>query len=222
MSLKEKKTNKKPLFSWKFFLYDFVKITGGFPAWIWIKPRITYVSKEAKAQMKHIGGIVIANHTGITDPLKLHFALWNRRFYMLAFKELFEKKWRSFFFSRMLCLPVDRDNFSMNIFNQVMDLTKAGYLVGIFPEGKIVREEGVGSFKGGAVMMALRANVPIIPIYITPYRKFFAFNDIIIGEPINVRELCGATPPLNAIEKVSEHIREKEVELMKFYEERIK
>ena len=86
MSLKEKKINKKPLFSWKFFLYDFVKITGGLPAWVWIKPRITYISKDAKEQMKHIGGIVIANHTGVTDPVKLHFALWNRRFYMLAFK----------------------------------------------------------------------------------------------------------------------------------------
>lgn len=219
MSSKDKPKKRKSIF--RFFLYDFVKLTGAIGAYIWIKPRIHYVSDDAKRTAYKDGGIVIANHTGVTDPIKLEWAFWNRRFHMLAFKELFENKVRNFFFSKMLCIPVDRDNFSMNTFNQVKELTKSGYLVGIFPEGKIIREEGeVGAFKGGAVMMALRSNVPIIPVYCSPYKKFWAFSDIVIGEPIDVRGLCGAVPPLNAIEKVTEHIREKEIELKKIYEER--
>lgn len=220
MSLKDRPKRKRPLFSWKYFLYDFVKITAAVPAFVWIKPRKTYASDAARQKVKN-GAIIISNHTGITDPVKLHFAFWYRRFYILAFKELFENKLRNFFFRKMLCLPVDRDNFNMSTFNTVQDVTGKGYPVGIFPEGKIVREEGnVGAFKGGAVMMALRCNVPIVPVYCAPYGGFFSITDIIVGEPINVRELCGAIPDIDKIESVSRLIREKELELVEIYRNR--
>lgn len=228
MSLKDKQKKdkkdkkKKPLFSLRFLLYDFVKITGAIPAYIWIKPRVTYESDIAKKGVKD-GAIIISNHTGVTDPVKLHCAFWYRRFYLLAFKELFERKLSRFFFSHMLCLPVDRENFNMNTFNAVEDVTKKGYYVGIYPEGRILHEEGtVGDFKGGAVMMALRSGVPIIPVYCTPYKKFFSFNDIIIGEPIDVKALCGQFPSLEKLEEVSNFVREKELHLIDIYNDRRK
>ena len=221
MSLKDKpQKNKKHILRPKFFLYDFVKITAAIPAYIWIKPRISYENESAKKKLKG-GAIIISNHTGITDPVKLHWAFWYRRMYMLAFKELFDNKLRKFFFSRVLCLPVDRDNFSMNTFNTVKDVTGEGYPVGIYPEGRITHEEGsVGNFKGGAIMMALRCGVPVVPVYCAPYSGFFSFTDIIIGEPIDIKELCGPIPSLAAIEKASETVREHELKLIDMYNAR--
>ena len=221
MSLKDKpQKDKKRIFRPKFFLYDFVKVTAAIPAYIWIKPRISYENENAKKKITS-GAIIISNHTGITDPVKLHWAFWYRRMYMLAFKELFDNKLRKFFFSRVLCLPVDRDNFSMNTFNTVKDVTSEGYLVGIYPEGRITHsEKGVGDFKGGAIMMALRCGVPIVPVYCAPYKGFFSFSDIIIGEPIDIKALCGSIPSLAAIEKASETVREHELKLIEIYNER--
>ncbi|MGN0374093.1 MAG: lysophospholipid acyltransferase family protein [Butyrivibrio sp.] len=223
MSLQDKpKKNKKPIFSLKFLLYDFVKITGAIPALIWIKPRITYENAAARKRIKG-GGIIISNHTGFTDPVKLHCAFWYRRFYLLAIKDLFYTKLKNFFFTHMLCLPVDKENFSMNTLNAVADVTQKGYFVGIYPEGRIVRDEGsVGDFKGGAVMMALRSGVPIIPVYCLPYKGFFSFTDIIIGEPIDVKALCGPIPSLDKIEEVTRSVRDKELELIQIYNDRRK
>lgn len=222
MSLKDKPKKKRPLFSWRFFLYDFVKFTGAIPALVWIKPRKTYVSNVARKGVKD-GAIIISNHTGVTDPVKLHIAFWYRRFYLLAFKELFSNKLRTFFFTRMLCLPVDRENFNMSTFNAVQEVTGKGYAVGIYPEGRIIHNEGsVGAFKGGAVMMALRCNVPIVPVYCAPYKGFFSVTDIIVGEPINVKELCGPLPDIEKLESVSNYIREKELELIEIYNNRRK
>ena len=95
MSSKDKPKKRKSIF--RFFLYDFVKITGALGAYIWIKPRIHYVSDEAKRAAYKDGGIVIANHTGVTDPIKLEWAFWNRRFHMLAFKELFDAYYNSLY-----------------------------------------------------------------------------------------------------------------------------
>ncbi len=222
MSLKDKPKKKRPLFSFKFLLYDFVKFTGALPAFIWIKPRKAYVNKAAVREVKG-GAIIISNHTGVTDPVKLHFAFWYRRFYLLAFKELFSNRLSTFFFKKMLCLPVDRENFNMNTFNTVQDVAGKGYPVGIYPEGRIVHNEGsVGDFKGGAVMMALRSNVPVIPVYCSPYGGFFSITDIIVGEPIDVKALCGAVPDIGKLESVSKYIREKELELIEIYNNRRK
>ena len=45
---KQKKGNK--IFSWKYFLYDFIRFTGAIPMWLWLRPAIYYAGdkKEIK------------------------------------------------------------------------------------------------------------------------------------------------------------------------------
>ena len=183
----------------------------------WIRPKLLYESKAAKKHVRS-GAVVVANHTGFADPITLYCTFWYRRPHIIALKELFEKKLARWFFRNMLCIPVDRNNFNMETFRASLDVLSEGRLLCIFPEGAINHDpKTVQSFKSGAVLMALKGGVPIVPVYIAPHTKWYHRYVTVIGEPININELTGGKPNLNAINEVSETIREKEIKLMEIY-----
>ena len=65
--------------------------------------------------------------------------------------------------------------------------------------------EEVSALKHGTVLMALQADVPIIPMYIAPRKKWYRAREAFLGEPIYPRELCTKKFPSTAdIQKLSE------------------
>ena len=213
----KKQKNKKRRNPFKNFFYDFVKVTGAWTALVWLRPKRIFASKKAKKHIKG-GAVAIANHTHIRDPIALFIAFWYRRVHTIAMSEIFENKLSNWFFRSALCIPVDRDNFNMQTFREATDVLSGGGIVGIFPEGHIGSErDAVQSFKSGAVLMAIKSQVPIVPVYIEPYTKWYRRTVIVIGEPIDPKELCAGTPSIRDIELISQKMREKEIELMEIY-----
>lgn len=211
---KRKKKRRNPF---RYFLLDFVKVTGALSAALWIRPKRLFENKQAK---KHVRGraVVIANHTSIKDPIALYFALWYRRVHMLTLKEIFEKKIGNWFFSNIHCIPVDRDNFNIETFRAMTEALEDDRVLGIFPEGAISHEKStVQSFKSGAALIAIKTRSPIIPIYIAPPVKWSSRVVMVIGEPIDPIEVCGETPSLRGIDELSKKLREKELKLMEIY-----
>lgn len=221
MSCKKEKKNKKHI-GLKYFFYDFVKVTAAIPAMLYVRPRRYYENEAARKKIKG-GAIVVANHVEFLDPIKMHCVLWYRRLYFLALKDLFATKIKKWFFSGVLCLPVDRENFSMDTFKKVVDAAGEGHIVCIYPEGQINAEEkNVGGFKSGVILMALKSKVPVVPIYCPKSRGIRHMNYAVIGEPINICEICGEIPNMEAVEKASVYLREKEKQLMQIYKDRRK
>ena len=217
----ERRKKFKKIFAWKYFILDFVKVTGAFMLLI-IRPRKIYVNDRARKKIKG-GAIMIANHVGFSDSIKALCAFWYRRINFLVVDTLFKPWIGNFFFTNMQCMQVNKTNFSINVFKDVVDRAKDGKLVLLYPEGIINDEkkvDGVGSFKAGVVLMAFQSDVPIIPIY-SPKQKWYRCADVVVGEPINIKEICG---PFNMenIEKATNYRREKELELIEVYNERRK
>lgn len=213
----KKQNNKKRRNPFRFFVFDFVKITGALSVLFWLRPKCLFESKKAK---KHVrgGAMVVANHTSIRDPIALYAAFWYRRVHILAMRELFNTKLSNWFFSKVLCIPVDRDNFNMQTFRSVSDALNDNGVVCIFPEGHINSDKSaLQSFKSGAVLMAVKSNVQIIPVYIGPYTKWYSRTVMVIGEPIAPQEFCNGTPNIRDLENLSEKLREKELKLMEIY-----
>ena len=91
----------------------------------------------------------------------------------------------------------------------------------IFPEGQVNGQEENLSFKSGSVLMAKLGGVPILPVHIVkPPRKLSRFH-IVIGEPIDVANMCSRFPSVEELQKVSDHLQEREQELKYYYEENI-
>ncbi len=66
----------------------------------------------------------------------------------------------------MRTIPVDRDGEDMESAKVALRRIKAGYNVGIFPEGKINKGSGLLKPIPGVAWLALKADHPVIPAFI--------------------------------------------------------
>ena len=200
------------------FFYDFVKITGAIPALIWIRPKVIHIGGKCPK-----GGVLISsNHPTFVDPITLLTAFPCRRLHSLVTKDLYKNKLMTFMLERMHCIRVDKDNFSMASFHGAVDRLKEGKAVVIFPEGQGNQGDGreVQAFKSGAILMAHRASAPILPVYIVKREKWYRAQRVVIGEPFDVKSAVGLIPSVDKMNAVSEQLREKELELKRYYEEK--
>ena len=211
-SVKQAKVGKKrPFYN---FAYDFVRVTGALPGFLWFRFKIhrPYGTKLPKGAV-----LIVANHNSMMDPIIMNLALFGRRMHSLATSQLFRNKLASTFFNMMHCIKVDKDNFNVSTFRAVSDRLGEGKAVLIFPEGRINRESEMLSFKSGAVLMAHRAKSKILPVYIAGRTKWYHRQHVVIGEPIDVASQLGAMPSMNDFQNISDQIRAQELHLMETY-----
>ena len=104
--------------------------------------------------------------------------------------------------------------------HEVCDGLQNGEAISIFPEGKVNREEdkAVLAFKWGAAMMATRGNAPIVPVYIVKRKHWYNRPIVVLGDKIDLKEICGEKPTLVGLQKASEYLQQKERELIEFYQ----
>ena len=197
-------------YTFKHFLRDFIFATGALPGLIFFRPKWIYEDRENR----HIkgGAIIIGNHSGFFDPIYMMMAVYYRRQRFLAMKEMFDTKFKSWLFSIFFCIPVDRENFNLKTFRDVVKLLKDGKAVTMFPEGHVSRDE-MSSFKSGMVLMAKSANVPIVPIYVKPRKHWYSRLVMAIGAPIDIEKTYGNVTMAD-IDKVTEDIKQRENNLM--------
>ena len=201
------------------FLYDFVKVTGILPTLLWIRPRVYYPHGNRLPK----GGVLLSsNHRSFLDPIILLAALPSRRLHSLCTKDLYKNAFMKAFLPRMHCILVDKDNFTATAFHDVTDRLSAGHAVLVFPEGEVnkngLQDNSLLAFKSGAVLMAYKSRTPILPIYIAKREKWYHRQRVVVGEEIDVAEKLGAFPSIDAMNRVTELLFEKEAELRAFAE----
>ncbi|MBR4661183.1 MAG: 1-acyl-sn-glycerol-3-phosphate acyltransferase, partial [Clostridia bacterium] len=124
---------------------------------------------------------------------------------------------------RMGGIYVDRDGFDFGFVTKSEDVLRGGGVVGIFPESRIPKpgEERPLEFKTSAAYIALRSDAPVIPVVTNGSYFSKKRARVMIGEPINVRDL--SDPGLGEkedLKNVSAKLRERIIELeKKLYEE---
>jgi len=132
--------------------------------------------------------IVAANHRRYADPVLVSMAV-PRRIQWMAKKELFGFPFERFFFF-IGAFPVDRESGRAAL-RTALNLLKAGWALGIFPEGQR-RRKGYDSEhapKSGVAMLAARGGAPVIPVYVSripgPLERLRGGNLLVyIGDPI--------------------------------------
>ena len=208
-----KNTTKKKR---NYFFFHFVKITGS-PAALWMRPKVYSMGNTRPKDVKG-GAMIVANHTSFFDPIFGFIVFWRRKMHCVASKDLYNTKFKNFFFTKVGCIQVDKNNFSMNCFHEVKEVLDDNKIVMIFPEGQLnLEQEEMLGFKSGAILMAHRANKPIIPMYIIKGKKWYNRWVAVMGDPIDVRALCGPIPTIASMEKASEFLRETENKLKNYY-----
>ena len=202
----------KPVKNYVF--YDFVRITA-LPGLLVFRPKLVYENEKAKEKLRG-GALLIANHAGFWDPIYLMLSIRYRRHHFVCIKDFFEgnrlKRW---LFRHFHCIPIDRENFSMNSLRRITDELKAGRLVDMFPEGHVNAGENLAPFKSGMILLSLQSACPIVPVYIKPPANILHRLVVAVGEPVDVKALFGQKPSLAEIDEAAEMLREKEEKLHK-------
>lgn len=214
MSSKEELTKKKSKKE-NYFFYDFVKVTAAIPALLWQLPKVIRTSDKTK-KIKG-GALITANHVNFGDPVLLMIAFWRRRIFSLASKDLYDGKFKNWFFTNVHCIQVDKQNFSMNSFHEVLRRLQNDQIVSIFPEGKLNVSEQMDAFKSGATLMAISAKKPIIPVYLERQKKWPQRRTVVIGEPIDPLDYCSKNPSMQEINDFSAILKQKEEELERYF-----
>ena len=209
--MKEQRKKAK-LFSLKYLFVDFVRITGVLPTLIWYRPKFIYENKAAKKKIKG-GALLVSNHNCFFDPVYLMLAVWYRRQHYICNKQFYETK-AKWFLEHVLCIPIDIETTGFGTMKEINEHLTSGEVVSIFPEGHINDGSGeMRGFKSGMVLMAMRAKVPIIPVYIKAHEPRWSRLRIVIGEAIDINEMFGGRPTMSDIEQVTNLIFNKESEL---------
>jgi 1-acyl-sn-glycerol-3-phosphate acyltransferase len=120
----------------------------------------------------HQGAVIVANHCSSIDPSFIQLYMRRVVHWMVA-REYCESGFAGWLLSKLQVISVGRGGIDTAAIKQAIRLTRAGGLVGIFPEGRINESHQTLLLPGrpGAALVALRARVPIIPMYIagSPY-----------------------------------------------------
>lgn len=141
------------------------------------------------------GGLMAMNHSAYSDGVIMFLTHWHRRVFYLVAEVAMDQKLIGALLHVIGCIKIDRNIADINTIHQCSDLLKNGHVLGIFPQGHIDRTGALeeGDIKLGTVLMAIQADVPIIPCYHMKRKNFFCRSKIVIGEPIYCRDYIAGT-----------------------------
>jgi len=124
--------------------------------------------------------VVVANHASYVDGLLLKGYL-PARFSFVIKGEMRDIPIVHFLLRRCGAKFVERNHHtgSARDARQIVRAAQGGESLAFFPEGTFVREPGVGRFRPGAFVAAVRGKLPVVPVAITGTRFMLPANRLL-------------------------------------------
>ncbi len=189
------------LVSPEYWFHDLIRVTGGPPGLLWFRPKKLYADDAAREKIRG-GALIISNHATNFDPLYLMLTVWYRRHHFVCLRSFFNGRFQSWLFRHFLCIPIDRENASLETIRTITDHLRRGELVSMFPEGHITRENEAASLRGGMVLIASQAGTPIIPVHICKRAHWYSRLRVVIGAPVSPASPDGGRPGMQQLEQL--------------------
>lgn len=166
-----------------------------------ILAKLIYRLKVKNGQVLSTRGplLIASNHISYADP-PLVGVCFRRAIHFMAKKELFHSRIFGSLLSRINAHPVNRRGFDRQAIEKAMEILESGNAMVIFPEG--TRSDGIKflTARPGIGMLARRAKIPVLPIYLHGTRRPLA---CFLGRE-KCRLICGEIIPATEIEKFAD------------------
>lgn len=161
-------------------LYVLVRIFFKPLTWLWYRPKV----HNRRALRRRGKVIYVSNHISLSDPIVIG-TLVPRSVHFMAKAPLFEHPVARFFLKHLLCFPVTQRTADRRSITHAVHLLEKGEAFGIFPEGHRSNSgEDMDALDKGCAFVAVRADAPIVPIYIRYGAHFWNRLKAVVGEPI--------------------------------------
>ena len=175
--------------------------------------------------------IVIANHACFFDPWYLGVTFRARYVRCFVTNKWYKKnKLWTFFFDLYGCVPATPENMEPSSIKLILKILQYGGAIVIFPEGRVSDDGILQEFKPGAVYIAMKAKVPIIPVAICGSHEIMARNEllpkpsklkIVVGEAIDVSNIASGKQKMkDACMRETQKIKDWIAEQLKQFENR--
>lgn len=115
---------------------------------------------------RHGGVLVASNHISLWDPPMVG-AAFPREAFFLAKEELFEKPFLGLVLRSVNVMPIRRGVADLRGIARALDVLRKGEILVMFPEGGRVRDGELHAARPGLGMIAVHADAPIVPCYIS-------------------------------------------------------
>jgi len=131
--------------------------------WLIFRPKVS-----GRKALRLRGRVVyVCNHFSLGDPISLA-CLAPRPIHYMAKSDLLGSWYAKIFFKALLAFPVARNTADRTSIKTALNGLARGCAVGIFPQGTRQKDGRLTEPEKGAAFIALRADAPIVPVYIDP------------------------------------------------------
>ncbi len=198
--------------------YDFFRWVGIVQAWwlywVFFKRKTYYEDGDPHHKNRRFKGpkLIISNHYAVFDFMLNMFLVLPRKLWVVASEHAYRNKLQGFGMRFFGGIPCDRRIRSMRFMKTSVEVLKKGGLVQVFPEGKNTDDGLIGPFYASYIVIAHRAEVPIIPIIIDGNYGFFRRTHVLVGNEIDLKDYITVTGPIiprDQLESANEAIRNK-------------
>lgn len=168
------------------FLYKLGRIVIGPIFKFYYNPKI--INKEVIPNDGPI--LIVGNHKHVYDQFSTIIST-KRGIHYMAKKEYFDKKFSRWIFTKVGCIPVNREIKDKDATNAALSVLRDGGAIGLFPEGtRNKTDEFLLPFKFGTVSMAKKTGATIVPFGLTGDYKFRSNNlTMRFGEPFKIGKM---------------------------------
>lgn len=150
--------------------------------------------------------ILLANHISAWDPITVARYYTISEVHFMGKESLFKVKPLAWLLRKLHAFPVNRGESDMAALRQSMQVLGEGHVLGIFPEGHRQQGDRVRFIETGVAVIALRSDVPLVPMLITGKYRLFGRPRLVVGEPIPLDDLRGRRADKETLEALKARI----------------
>ncbi len=148
------------------------------------------------------GAIMVMNHKSNWD-VPIASIVSNRKLRFMAKSEMFKTKIGNWFFTNLGAFPVQRGKGDIGAIKAAITKLREEEMIAMFPEGRRMKEGQKSEPKPGAIMLSLKARVPLIPTHLDGNYKWMSKIRVTFGEPIYYTELYEEKVPVEDLQEMS-------------------
>ena len=172
-----------------FTVFRWIGVITGYPFnWLFFKKKVWYEKKKYSHRSFGEGALVICNHFNPMDYVLNAFLFFPRKLNVVASEMGFRNALFRFGMKFFGGIQANRKTGSMKFVPDSIKAIKKGELVLIFPEGHNTPDGTIKPFYPSYLIIALRANAPIIPVVTDGRYSLFHRTHVMIGEKIYLSE----------------------------------
>ena len=165
---------------------------------------------------KEGAAVVVSNHLSMIDPFVVSYGA-HRMVSFMAKEELFRVPFVGLLIRRLGAFPVDRSRQDATSLRVALSVLKGGELLGMFPEGTRSTTGEMMEMRTGAVRLASKTGMPIIPTAVVntqkalPPGKFIrpARIEVHFGPAFDIAELYEKHDKSEATQMALEMLKER-------------